>query len=90
MTGVSLAAGFAGFCSNGGYVKDYDGGCNMSSGTDGAASTDSGHGAACFNGEAGANKCALTPGSRRRRRLRRAAPSRGPRVPRRRARLAAL
>jgi arylsulfatase A-like enzyme len=47
---------------NGGYVKDYDGGCNTSTGFEGLESTDSGHGAACFNGEAGANNFPLRAG----------------------------
>ena len=44
---------------NGGYVKDYRGGCNTSTGFGGSDSTDSGHGGACFNGEAGANNFPL-------------------------------
>jgi arylsulfatase A-like enzyme len=47
---------------NGGYVKDYNGGCNTSTGFGGADSTDSGHGGACFNGEAGANNFPLRAG----------------------------
>ena len=45
--------------SNGGYVKNDNGGCNISSGFGGLPSTDSGHGGACFNGEAGANNFPL-------------------------------
>ena len=44
---------------NGGYVGDYKGGCNTSTGFGGLDSTDSGHGGACFNGEAGANNFPL-------------------------------
>ena len=47
---------------NGGYVKNYEGGCNTSTGFGGAESTDSGHGGACFNGEAGANNFPLRAG----------------------------
>ena len=47
---------------NGGYVGDYEGGCNTSTGCDGLDSTDSGHGAACFNGEAGTNNFPLRAG----------------------------
>ena len=44
---------------NGGYVKNDRGGCNTTSGFEGLPSTDSGHGGACFNGEAGANNFPL-------------------------------
>merc|ERR1711871_981678 len=47
---------------NGGYVKNDLGGCNTTSGVDGTASTDWGHGATCFNGEAGANNWPLRGG----------------------------
>ena len=50
---------------NGGYVKNDNGGCNTTSGMDGLPSTDSGHGGACFNGEAGANNFPLRAGSKR-------------------------
>lgn len=46
---------------NGGYVKAEDGGCNTT-GTDGSAASDVGHGTACFNGEAGANNYPLRGG----------------------------
>ena len=42
-----------------------NGGCNTTSGMDGLPSTDSGHGGACFNGEAGANNFPLRAGSKR-------------------------
>lgn len=47
---------------NGGYVKDYNGGCNTSTGFGGPPNTDAGHGGACFNGEAGANNFPLRGG----------------------------
>lgn len=47
---------------NGGYVKNDLGGCNTTSGTDGAEDTDWGHGTTCFNGEAGANNWPLRGG----------------------------
>ena len=47
---------------NGGYVKNDLGGCNTTSGIDGTPSTDWGHGATCFNGEAGANNWPLRGG----------------------------
>merc|ERR1711934_775430 len=47
---------------NGGYVKDNQGGCNSTSGTQGSSSEDIGHGTACFNGEAGASNWPLRGG----------------------------
>ena len=47
---------------NGGYVKSDEGGCNTTSGHSLDPRTDTGHGIACFNGEAGANNYPLRGG----------------------------
>ena len=47
---------------NGGYVKNNNGGCNSTTGTNGLPNQDIGHGTGCFNGEAGANNWPLRGG----------------------------